>query len=290
MIRKRREFLIGRRYPEDRRNPADRWCPADRTFRDILERFLEWIWPYRCPVCEKVLLPEEGLVCEECRKILPWTGKITCMKCGRPLEKEEQQYCGNCQASSHLFVRGVCALVYEKQFRKSVLRMKFHNRRIYLPFFAEAMTEGIGQFLTTVRPAVLVPVPAHPRKRRARGFDQCALLTALISEKAGIPMQEHCLVRLKYTKPQKGLSREQRRGNVAGAFAARQPELLKEPVLLIDDIYTTGATIDACCAALAAVGIRNVYFAALCTEREVGQMKRPHDPSGEESGSDETSP
>ena len=148
--------------------------------------------------------------------------------------------------------------------RESVLRMKFHNRRDYLDFYAAAMLQRHRKFLQEVKPQTLLGVPVHPSKRRERGYDQCRLLARKISGLCGIPVSEDNLVRIRYTKPQKGLGRRERTINLQDAFRLNDPAQIREPVLIIDDIYTTGATIDAVTAQMNRDGLRHVYCLALC--------------------------
>ena len=239
-----------------------------RQRRRIRTKAGEWLWPYRCPVCEKILRAEEGLVCGKCAAALPWVKEPRCMKCGRPVADETQEYCAACEGRERLFHRGMSALAYEGDFRKSVLRMKFHNQRVYIPFFAACMAAGCSRELYAVQPEVLLPVPMHERKKRERGFDQCALLALELSKQTGIPVQTGNLIRKRYTQPQKGLNARQRHENLHGAFLVRSPEALPASVMLIDDIYTTGATIDECCRVLRQAGVREINFMTLCTPRD----------------------
>ena len=225
------------------------------------------LFPRRCQVCEKVISPGEGLICKECEAALPWISQPACLKCGAPLSDEIAELCPDCRERSHYFRSGICIFRYENGIRGSVIRMKFHNRREYIPFYAAAMAEGGETFFNRVKPSVLLPVPRNRKKRKERGFDQCLLLTRRLSELTQIPMEEDNLVRTRYTKAQKGLSHEERTANVRGAFRLRYPERIQGPVILVDDIATTLSTIDAVCLELMRHGISDVYFMALCTGR-----------------------
>lgn len=225
---------------------------------------LSLLYPPRCPICEEILLPGEGRVCGRCRKKLPYLGEPICKKCGKPLEKEEQEYCLTCEKERHEFICGRAIFVYEKSFRRSVQRMKFKNRREYLDFYSEEMVREGRRYLGKWKPKTILPVPMNPKKRRERGFDQSFLLAKKVSELSGIPMARNALVRSRYTLPQKELDARERRQNLKGAFTVRKPEQLQEPVLLIDDIYTTGATMDEICKTLKKAGINRIYFLVLC--------------------------
>ena len=221
-------------------------------------------------MCDELLRPGEKLVCARCAGRMPLIDGPRCLRCGRPLSRQEQEYCSGCVRESHTFIRGECTFRYEKALRRAVLSMKFKNRRDYLDFFAAAMAYRHEAFLRAVRPAVIVPVPMHPKKKAARGYDQCELLARRLGRLTGIPVCARSLVRVKYTTPQKGLGREERRQNLTNAFAVKDPGPLGSPVLLLDDIYTTGSTLDAAGQTLREAGFPEIYFLALCTGEDTG--------------------
>lgn len=234
-------------------------------FKLAADALLDLLYPRRCPICEKILEKKEGLVCGKCRERLPYIREPLCKKCGKPLNRQEQEYCPDCGKTEHEFVCGRSIFLYEKEFRRSVHRMKFQNRREYLDFYAREMAESGKMFIRQIQPGVLIPVPMHPRKRRERGFDQSRLLARKVGALAGIPVETKALARNRYTLPQKQLDARERRANLRGAFSLREGVPIREPVLLIDDIYTTGATLDEVCRTLKRAGITRIYFLALCT-------------------------
>ena len=239
---------------------------ADRLLTELL-------YPQRCPLCQRILPPSgkdqtqkswRELVCRDCRGVLPWIRQPYCMKCGKELRDDTEEFCADCAANKHLFTEGRSIFRYEGKLRDSMLRMKFHNKREYLDFYAAAMQEGAGRFLARIGAGCVISVPAHPVKRRERGYDQCLLLAEKFCLRTGLPLMRDLLIRTRYTLPQKGLGMQQRRANLRNAFAVKNASVLREPVLLIDDIFTTGATIDACCHVLLRCGVRNVFFLTVC--------------------------
>ena len=137
-----------------------------KWLRAAAEEFLELLYPRRCPICQKILDRKEKLVCEECGRKLPYIREPLCKKCGKPLTRREQEYCPDCETGRHHFTEGRSIFLYEKEFRHSVHRMKFENKREYLDFYAWAMARAGKDFMDRIRPAVLMPVPMHPGKRR----------------------------------------------------------------------------------------------------------------------------
>lgn len=236
-----------------------------KCLRAAAEEFLELLYPRRCPICQKILDRKEKLVCEECGRKLPYIREPLCKKCGKPLTRREQEYCPDCETGRHHFTEGRSIFLYEKELRHSVHRMKFENKREYLDFYAWAMARAGKDFMDRIRPAVLMPVPMHPGKRRERGFDQSRILAEKLGKLTGISVDARSLTRNRFTLPQKDLDVRERKRNLRGAFSVKKGSLLREPVLLIDDIYTTGATMDEIARTLENEGIKRIYFLALCT-------------------------
>ena len=106
----------------------------------------------------------------------------------------------------------------------------------------------------------IIPIPLHISRRRSRGFNQAEILARELSDATGIPMRKDVLFRVKKTSPQKALGKRERRGNLKGAFAVSRTWKARKNVLLIDDIYTTGSTIEKAAEMLKKAGVQNVYF------------------------------
>ncbi len=235
-----------------------------RLWREIGHILLDALYPRRCPLCEQILTDRAALACPACAGKLPFLREPLCKCCGRPLAAPEEEYCAECRQVKHAYREGRAVFLYEKRVRVALMRMKFQNRREYADFFAWAMASGARAYLQRIHPDEIVPVPMHRRKIRERGFDQCALLARRLSGRTGIPVREDLLVRSRYTKPQKGLDRTERRSNLSGAFALREGTKPGERILILDDIYTTGSTIDEVSRVLLAGGAKEVYFLTLC--------------------------
>lgn len=237
---------------------------AKEILKKIFEEGLNLLYPPRCPICEKILMRSEGKICGDCRKGLPYIREPICKKCGKPLKRVEQEYCITCEQEHHEFLCGRAIFLYERSFRQSVQRMKFKNHREYLDFYSEEMIREGQKYLKYWKPKTILPIPMNSRKKRERGFDQSYLLAKKISQLSGIPIVPKALVRSRYTLPQKELDAKERRKNLQGAFELKSKEKIQEPVLLIDDIYTTGATLDEACRTLKKSGVTQIYFLVLC--------------------------
>ncbi len=232
----------------------------------VYSRAIRILYPQRCPICTSVL-PGGRLICPSCEKQLPLIREPFCRKCGRAMKDIRQEYCEECQLHAHIFDRGQCCFSYEKQMRISLMRMKFENHREYIPFYACSMYASGKGFLARCGAEQLIPIPCSPRRVKERGFDQCFLLTRELSRLSGIPQEKDNLIRVKATSPQKGLDRHSRAENVKNAFAVKRPENLAKKVVLVDDIYTTGATMDEAARCLKEAGVEEVCFLCLCSAR-----------------------
>ena len=141
--------------------------------------------------------------------------------------------------------------------------VKYHNKREYLDFYARAAALRFGKQFRQAGIQVIVPVPVHASRLKARGFNQAAVLAEKLSAELGIPWEE-LLIRVKKTDPQKSLGSAERLKNLRGAFEAEQEAGKWERVLLVDDIYTTGSTAEICSRALLKTGVKQVFVFAVC--------------------------
>lgn len=228
---------------------------------------LRLLYPPRCAVCDRLLGFQEDGCCKDCQGKLPWLAGAVCMKCGRPLPKQEQEYCSDCQVHRHYFDQGRAAFLYYGGLRKSVYRMKFQNRRDYLPFYGEAVFWAVEGQLRRWRPEQIIPVPMHPKKKRIRGYNQSELLAEELGRRCDVMVNKTLLKCIVRTDEQKKLDRQGRLENLRGIFLADSSQKMPSRVLIVDDVYTTGSTMDEISRTLKEAGVRQVYFAVLCTGR-----------------------
>ena len=224
------------------------------------------LFPRRCPVCGQIVLPEGALICPGCVPKLHFIQQPSCKKCGTELISDRAEYCPDCLRRQRSFESGVALIRYDTVAQKSIAAVKYKNRREYLDCYAEAIARRYGYFFQCHKDAVLVPVPVHPARLRSRGFNQAGELAVRLGRLTGLPVNERLLVRTKKTAPQKELGPDERLRNLRHAFAVPAGIAAKLPqtVILADDIYTTGSTIEACARVLKAAGVRQVYFVSIC--------------------------
>lgn len=225
------------------------------------------LFPRRCPVCHDVVEDAGELVCKICRTRLPYVAEPSCLKCGKPLLSEEREYCGDCGRKKLLFRQGKAPFVYDKQMRESIARYKYGGRREYASFYAEEILRRCAREAVWWKGEVLVPIPLHPSKKRKRGYNQAALLARELSKRCGIPVDEKLLLRTRKTRAQKELNDQERLANLKNAFSVREGKVPYKNIILIDDIYTTGSTVNEAARVLREKGAETVFFLCICVGR-----------------------
>lgn len=239
-----------------------------KKLHQLGDALISLIYPRRCPICDNPVKPWNALICRECECVPEYIEAPFCMKCGAPLQTEDQEYCKGCRLQPHLFERGRAVFSY-RSVSPSIFRFKFAGRQEYAVWYADCIARSLGGFLREVRPDALVPVPLHGSKFRKRGYNQAELLARALSAGTGIPAVCNLIARVEKTAPMKDLSAAERQNNLKRAFKIRRNDVKLKTILIIDDIYTTGATVDAMSRALKKAGVERVYFIALAIGRGV---------------------
>ena len=232
----------------------------------------------------------DGMVCPGCLDKLSFVTTPVCAKCGKQLLVASQMLCSGCTEHPRSFKRGVCLLNYEEHAQESMIRIKYGRRSEYAGFYGRLMAERLGDEIRKMNPQCIIPVPIHPERFIERGYNQALLLAQELGRCMGIPVERDILVRVKKTVVQKELGAQERLDNLSDAFGVlydggderedadtragahgsvyRRRVIPYDRVLLVDDIYTTGSTIEACTRVLTEAGVKEVYFAAVCTGSE----------------------
>lgn len=185
-----------------------------------------------------------------------------CLKCGKPVAAE-MEFCRECGETHREFDRGRGVFLYNNKMRQSLLRYKYYGSREYGEYYSSAICRYAGREIRMWRPNLIVPVPMHPRKQRERGFNQAADLAEKVGNILDIPMSDQVVHKIKATRSQKKLSAVERKQNLRTVFQVTE-RLDGLRILVIDDVYTTGSTIEAMAHVLKAAGADKVFFVALC--------------------------
>ena len=229
----------------------------NQLIRKAGEAALRLLYPNTCPLCGRVT---EREVCPDCAREVRPLREPLCKKCGKPIGSDQEEFCRDCSRTRHYFDEGRALWLHRKQAAWSIYQFKFNNRRIYAGFYASEMARIYEGYIRKRDISLIVPIPLGRKKRRSRGFNQAEILAEKLSGKLQIPLDADHLVRWRDTRPQKSLDPAARRENVRGIFQWTGRSLAGQKVLLIDDIYTTGSTLDSASRTLKKAGAEKVYF------------------------------
>lgn len=223
------------------------------------------IYPKHCPLCHKIL-PLTTSICPTCEKKLPFIQEPVCYRCGKPVSSAEQEFCYDCRSFSKSFQKGYALLLYNEITKPIMADLKYHNKRILSKFLAEQILAHHREILLNTNFQYIIPVPIHKQKKKSRGYNQAELLAKELSAGLNIPVLPDLLIRTIDTLPQKYFSAQSRHKNLLCAFAFNDNYDLSsiDSVLLIDDIYTTGATMEACTKVLMSSGVKKVFIYSVC--------------------------
>jgi ComF family protein len=154
--------------------------------------------------------------------------------------------------------------LYEYQgIADAIFRFKYKGRQEYAEFFGAEISRNLGREILRLKPDCLIPVPIHKKRLRIRGYNQAAVLAKVISRRLNIPLEDKLIARVRATTPLKKLNREERQNILKKAFKIIRNDVKLDTVIIIDDIFTTGSTIDAMAKELRDIGVGRIYFVAL---------------------------
>lgn len=232
------------------------WARGGRVLRPVLDRLLEAVFPRTCVNCGRLLdSGTEGFSCPACRSGYLWIRPPFCSVCGVPFagQLETEATCAACRERPPVFDEARSLFLYQRTGARVVHALKYEGGS-WLQAEIAARLHGQAGWERYFRDTVLVPVPLHPRKERRRGYNQAEVVARAIG--AAMPQTAiwRGLRRIRATPSQTFLSREQRRRNVRGAFACRDQPPTGRRLVLVDDVLTTGATLNASATALRRAG------------------------------------
>ena len=226
---------------------------------------LDQLYPPRCPSCAEPVAAQ-GHLCAPCFRSLHIVSDPCCARCGIPfaVPMETGALCADCLDHPPLYDRARAALVYDEVVGRLVHQLKYHDRMLGLPRYAQWLEQAGSPLLA--QSDVILPVPLHWRRLTLRRYNQAAWLAYALAERTGLPCLTGVLRRVRPTDPQARKNREERLRAMKYAFHVQQKNrriLAGKRVLLVDDVMTTGATMSACAAALKEAGAANVSALAL---------------------------
>jgi ComF family protein len=246
---------------------------ASRTLADRLDGLVDWLYPPRCRGCAgRILGRDREYFCADCWKAIQLVSHPLCQLCGRPYPDAGggDHTCGVCIERPPRFAAARAWACYPREEQeehplRTVVQKYKYGRKVSLGKpLGRLMAQGCAEFLSEFRADLVVPVPLHPKRLRWRGFNQSLLLARQVSRVYGVPVDPFVLQRGRDTAAQTQLPEEDRRRNVRGAFAIHPEKSVKgQTILLVDDVYTSGATVNECSRTLKSGGAKEVYVLTL---------------------------
>ncbi len=221
------------------------------------------LFPAPCRICDQLLTRTSLLpLCEACLASFEPLPQKVCDVCGRPLDafpgmEDERLLCPFCRQKAYGFDRARSYAVYDGALLRAILLLKFEEMAPLGSWFADRLAEVAERAGEPLAADVVVPVPLHPARQRERGYNQADLIARPLARRLRLPCRSVLLVRTKPRPDKLHLSLEERWDSVRGAFATRPGSRVDNlRVLLVDDVMTTGATLDACAQALREAGAK----------------------------------
>lgn len=243
-------------------NQAD----LQKRMNKLWQILVQSVFPRRCPVCEEIAKGE--YICPDCFRKLHFVREPICMVCGKEIRREEEELCSDCTRKGRSFEFGRALLCYDEISENAMVKIKYKNKREYIDGFAKMLAFRYRALAKKLDADCVIPVPIHKKRRRERGFNQAELIAEILSKEWNIPLNTDSLIRTKNTRPQKALLSNERERNLKSAFSVRDLPKNCKRVILVDDIFTTGSTIEACTRELNKERKIEVYFFSLCIGTE----------------------
>ena len=234
-----------------------------------LRNFINLLLPPRCIKCGKILGSDNRL-CAECFNKIRFISAPLCYCCGRPFLQETgvkfqtKQLCGAClKKKKHLFALERSAFIYDNESKDLILDLKFRDKTANAAALAD-MLYTAGTDIWQEKPDLIIPVPIHRLRLLKRRYNQSAVLSKYLACKTKIAADYESLIRSRNTIPQVELSGQARRTNLKQAFAVKYPQNIKDKkIVLIDDVTTTGSTLNECAKVLSKAGAAKIYALTL---------------------------
>lgn len=234
---------------------------------------LDWLYPPRCRFCKDTIIgQDEDCFCVACREKIRLVSHPLCGRCGRPFldASGEDHLCGACLMRTPHFLQARAWACYPREeteehpLREVVQRFKYGRKVSLGKPLGRLMAKGCYGFFQGCPLDVIIPVPLHPKRLRWRGFNQAVILAREVSRLWQVPMDPFFLFRSRETPPQTQLREEERRKNVRSAFSLNPEKSVEgKRLLLVDDVYTSGATVNECSRTLVRAGAKEVYVLTL---------------------------
>lgn len=236
---------------------------ANNLFRKITKSFMDLLCPEKatCLLCSKEI--KKGEFCTKCELELVYNRKNRCARCSRPTVSVEDNVCEECKNRPTVFYdQAVAPFIYTGTALRLMRALKYHDRRDVAKFFATHMEK---EYHTLPKTDIIVPVPMHKSKYVDRMYSQSTELAVALGERVGAKVDDTICEKKENTVSQTSLTKEKRLENVKGSFKVlKKDEIKDKSVLIVDDVFTTGATCSELARTLKKSGAKKVYVLCAC--------------------------
>lgn len=232
-------------------------------FSDAFKGLLNFIFPPQCSIC-KTRVQNTDTLCNECFSRIRFISKPYCEKCGRPFEFQiaDELFCGACLTKKQVFHKARAAFKYDDFSRQLILPFKHSDHIELTTLLTNLLYQAGGDLFEEAD--ILIPVPLHRFRLMKRKYNQSALLAKALSDRIKKPFATGVLLRVKHTQSQGHMKKAERKQNVSKAFQVKNAlKIVGKHVLLIDDVMTSGATLNECAKALKKAGANKVSYLTL---------------------------
>lgn len=236
----------------------------------VFQHLIDILYPPRCHICLEFLMKnrrqEDLPLCKGCFEGLSLITPPLCPVCGRPFKTgiQENHLCEDCLRKRPFYHRAGAPYLYEEKVLEAVHSFKYAGRTYLGHTLGSLLARFADQWLPEAENPLIMPIPLHPRKLRERGFNQSQLLARQVALRTGFELDFLTLRRIRYTLPQAGLKGSERRKNVRRAFELTDQKAVKgRTVLLVDDVATTGSTLNECAMVVNRAGAEQVICLVL---------------------------
>ena len=233
-----------------------------RCMRSFVKSIVDFIFPCTCSICGSLFdSKEETGVCPHCLLQIKYIEHPFCSLCGKPFYSDvvTDHLCGDCLTGKRYFSKARAVGYYNGVLRKATHLLKYKFKNHLALSLGNIMIQRLQYLLSGMTYHLIIPVPLHPARLRGRGFNQALLLARSVSKTYKIPIDPYTLIRNRWTEPQVGLCERERGNNVRGAFSIlKKVSIAGRDILLVDDVYTSGNTVEECSNTLIKAGANRV--------------------------------
>ncbi len=237
------------------------------SWQSVFKNIADVIYPPACLGCSEILRPEkEKYFCVNCREKIKYLNESICPLCGIAFldSPAGNHLCGNCLEQRPFFSIARAVAAYEKVILEAIHKFKYGRDLSIGSILASFMADFQFPDFDYRNYSLIIPVPLHIKKLRQRGFNQSVILARALKKKWQIPLNYFLLKRSKFTLTQTGLHKKEREKNIKGAFEVTSAKDVKDKnIILVDDVYTTGATLNECAKTLRKAGAKDVAVLTL---------------------------